>query len=168
MRTTRKPLVLLTPKRYLRGREAYSVFGDFTQGHFREVLDDPLLSDADVNSVRRVVVATGKVALDAIGAREKAGRKDVAVVRVEQLYPWPAEQLAAVVAKYERAEDVVWLQEEPANMGAWTFVRDRLDDMFGGDYRVVRVSRVASGSPATGSHSMHDLEQADLLARALG
>jgi 2-oxoglutarate dehydrogenase complex dehydrogenase (E1) component-like enzyme len=90
------------------------------------------------------------------------------VVRAEQLYPWPAEQLTAAVARYERAEEVVWLQEEPANMGAWTFVRDRLDDMFGGDYRIVRVSRVASGSPATGSHAMHDLEQADLLDRALG
>jgi len=168
MRTTRKPLVLFTPKRYLRGREAYSAVGDFTGGHFREVLDDSYFGADDLTSVRRVVVATGKVALDAIVAREKAGRKDVAVVRAEQLYPWPAEQLTAAVARYERAEEVVWLQEEPANMGAWTFVRDRLDDMFGGDYRIVRVSRVASGSPATGSHALHDLEQADLLDRALG
>ena len=168
LRTTRKPLVLFTPKRYLRGREAYSAADDFTSGHFREVLDDPFLATGDVASVRRVVVATGKVALDTIVARQKAGRKDVAVIRAEQLYPWPADQLAAAVASYERAEEVVWMQEEPANMGAWTFVRDRLDDMLGGDYRIARVSRVASGSPATGSHSMHDLEQADLIERALG
>jgi 2-oxoglutarate dehydrogenase E1 component len=92
----------------------------------------------------------------------------VAVVRVEQLFPWPAEQIAAAVSRYERAGEIVWLQEEPENMGAWTFVRDRLDDLLGADYRLSRVTRVASGSPATGSHAMHELEQADLVARALG
>jgi 2-oxoglutarate dehydrogenase E1 component len=167
LRTTRKPLVLFTPKRYLRGREAYSPVSDFTRGHFREVLDDPFLSPAEKAAVRRVVVATGKVALDVTSAREKAGRKDVAVVRVEQLHPWPEDQLTAAVAGYERAEEVVWAQEEPENMGAWTFVRDRLDSLFGEDYRLIRVSRVASGSPATGSHSMHELEQRDLVERAL-
>ena len=169
LRTTRKPLVLFTPKRYLRGRESYSPVSDFVTGHFREVLDDPLLSgDESRLDVRRVVIATGKVALDTLVAREKQARCDVAVVRVEQLYPWPADQIAAAVAGYERAEEVVWLQEEPENMGAWTFVRDRLDEMFGDDYRLSRIARMASGSPATGSHSLHELEQEDLLARALG
>ncbi len=167
LRTTRKPLVLFTPKRYLRGREAYSPVSDFTSGHFREVLDDPFLSPPERAAVRRVVIATGKVALDMINAREKAARKDVAVVRVEQLHPWPEDQLTAAVAGYERAEEVVWAQEEPENMGAWTFVRDRLDSLFGDDYRLIRVSRAASGSPATGSHSMHELEQRDLVERAL-
>jgi 2-oxoglutarate dehydrogenase E1 component len=167
LRTTRKPLVLFTPKRYLRGREAYSPVSDFTSGHFREVLDDPYLSLPEKAAVRRVVVATGKVALDVTNAREKAGRKDVAVVRVEQLHPWPEDQLTVAVAGYERAEEVVWVQEEPENMGAWTFVRDRLDGLFGDDYRLIRVTRAASGSPATGSHSMHELEQRDLVERAL-
>jgi 2-oxoglutarate dehydrogenase E1 component len=167
LRSTRKPLILFTPKRYLRGREAYSPTSAFTAGHFREVLDDPEIAESERDGVRRVVLATGKVALDTLVARAKTGRKDVAVVRVEQLHPWPGEQIAAVVSAYERAGEVVWLQEEPENMGAATFVRDRLESMFGPDYRVSRVSRVASGSPATGSHSMHDLEQADLLDRAL-
>jgi 2-oxoglutarate dehydrogenase E1 component len=166
LRSTRKPLILFTPKRYLRGREAYSPASEFASGHFREVLDDASVTDRD--AVRRVVLATGKVALDVMSARTKAGRSDVAVVRIEQLHPWPADQIAAVIADYARAEVVVWLQEEPENMGAWSFVRDRLHDLLGTDYPLERVSRVASGSPATGSHAMHELEQADLLTRALG
>ena len=168
--SSRKPLVVFTPKRYLRGREAYSPVSEFASGHFREVLDDPLFAggEADRSGVRRVVLATGKVALDLANARAKAVRHDVAVVRVEQLHPWPAEQIVAAVADYEQAQEIVWVQEEPANMGAANFVRDRLDVMFGSDYRVSRQTRRASGSPATGSHAMHELEQSDLLERALG
>ncbi len=166
LRTDRKPLILFTPKRYLRGREAYSQVSELTQGHFLEVLDDPVELDRD--AVRRVVVATGKVRLDVLGARDKAGRTDVAVVRIEQLYPWPNDALAAAVTGYERADEVVWVQEEPENMGAWMFVRDRLDGLFGADYRLGHVLRPASGSPATGSHAMHELEQDDLVRRALG
>ena len=170
LRTTRKPLVLFTPKRYLRGREAYSPASEFASGHFREVLDDPLFASGgdDRDRVRRVVLATGKVALDVANARVGAGRSDVAILRVEQLYPWPADQIVSVVSGYEQAAEIVWVQEEPANMGAYNFVRDRLEDLFGADYRVSHVARVASGSPATGSHAMHELEQADLLQRALG
>ena len=170
LRSVRKPLVLFTPKRYLRGREAYSPVDEFTSGYFREVLDDSLFVSGDGarTEVRRVLLATGKVALDAINARSASSRKDVAIVRVEQLHPWPGDQIASVVAGYERASEVVWLQEEPANMGAANFVRDRLDDMFDADYQVSLVARVASGSPATGSHAVHELEQSDLLERALG
>jgi 2-oxoglutarate decarboxylase len=166
LRTSRKPLVVFTPKRYLRGREAYSRAEEFSTGSFREVVDDPTLAGSD--DVRRVVLATGKVALDALVARGKTGSETAAVVRVEQLHPWPEEQIAAAVAGYANAESVVWLQEEPENMGAWSFVRDRLAGLVGSDYRFERVSRVASGSPATGSHAMHDLEQDDILRRALG
>jgi 2-oxoglutarate decarboxylase len=169
LRSTRKPLVLFTPKRYLRGREAYSPVRDFTTGHFKEVLDDPLYAGGggDRDSVRRVILATGKVALDVVGARSRRAVEGTAVVRVEQLHPWPEDQLTAVVAGYDRAEEVVWVQEEPQNMGALNFVRDRLAQLFGADYRVSHVSRVASGSPATGSHALHELEHEDLLRRAL-
>ncbi|MCU4183811.1 multifunctional oxoglutarate decarboxylase/oxoglutarate dehydrogenase thiamine pyrophosphate-binding subunit/dihydrolipoyllysine-residue succinyltransferase subunit [Acidiferrimicrobium sp. IK] len=176
MHPSRKPLVLFTPKRYLRGREAYSKVDELATGSFREVLDDPGVTDR--SSVTRVILATGKVALDAMVARDKAAAggsgssggsatAGVAVVRVEQLHPWPEEDIAAIVGSYPAANSVVWLQEEPENMGAWGFVRDRLARLLGGDYRFEQVSRVASGSPATGSHAMHELEQADLLARAL-
>jgi 2-oxoglutarate decarboxylase len=165
LRTSRKPLIVFTPKRYLRGREAYSRADELSTGIFHEVLDDPTLAGSD--TVRRVVLATGKVALDALVARAKANIEDVAIVRVEQLHPWPEEQIAAAIAGYSHADSVVWLQEEPENMGAWGFVRDRLSRLVVSDYRFERVSRVASGSPATGSHAMHDLEQADILHRAL-
>ncbi|MDQ6782112.1 MAG: multifunctional oxoglutarate decarboxylase/oxoglutarate dehydrogenase thiamine pyrophosphate-binding subunit/dihydrolipoyllysine-residue succinyltransferase subunit [Actinomycetota bacterium] len=165
-RSNRKPLVLFTPKRYLRGREAYSPLEEFASGHFREVLDDAGVTDRA--AVRRVLLATGKVAIDVTVARDKAERRDVAVVRVEQLYPWPEDQVGGILASYEQATDIVWLQEEPENMGAWNFVRDRLARLVGEDFRFEQVSRVASGSPATGSHAMHDLEQGDLLHRAMG
>ncbi len=162
--SSRRPLVLFTPKRYLRGREAYSRVAELTDGSFHEVIDDTVPAD----EVRRVVLATGKVALDILVARESKGVNDVAVVRVEQLYPWPAEQIEAALSRYARASEVVWVQEEPANMGAWGFVRGRLAELVpaGQDFRFV--SRPASGSPATGSHTLHELEQADILERALG
>jgi 2-oxoglutarate dehydrogenase E1 component len=159
-----KPLILFTPKRYLRGREAYSQAEELISGHFREVLDDSGV--ADPLRVRRVVLASGKIALDALNERARLQRDDVAVVRIEQLYPWPLELLATAVSRYERAAEIVWLQEEPENMGPANFVRDRLNTLFGGDFAISRVSRVASGSPATGSHALHELEHADLLARS--
>ncbi len=166
LRESRKPLILFTPKRYLRGKEAYSGAEEFTTGTFREVLDDRAVSGS--GSVKRVVLATGKVAIDATVARDKAGIDDVAIVRIEQLHPWPEDQIAAALARYRSAETVVWLQEEPENMGAWGFVRDRLSRLVGSDYRFERATRVASGSPATGSHAMHELEQADIIDRAIG
>ena len=124
-----KPLVLFTPKRYLRGREAYSPVGELTDGRFQEVLDD---AGADAGQARRVVLASGKVALDLIVARNERQAGHVAVVRVEQLYPWPDEALVSVLARYPDAGEVVWAQEEPANMGAWPFVRERLPAVVGG------------------------------------
>ena len=161
---TRKPLVLFTPKRYLRGREAYSAVEELTDGSFHEVLGDPVPVPEEV---RRVVLATGKVSLDLLVARGAKAASDVAVVRVEQLYPWPREQLASVLSRYAQATEVVWAQEEPANMGAWEFARDRLGEDINGRTLAV-VARSPSGSPATGSHALHELEQADILERALG
>jgi 2-oxoglutarate decarboxylase len=161
-----KPLVLFTPKRYLRAHEAYSQVSQLIDGHFEEVLDDPDLGDADKSGVRRVVLATGKVALDLLVARRERKLDEVAIVRVEQLYPWPEERLAALLQRYG-ATELVWAQEEPANMGAAEFVAARAVGLAGGRPWSV-VSRVASGSPATGSHTLHELEQRDVLDRALG
>jgi 2-oxoglutarate dehydrogenase E1 component len=90
------------------------------------------------------------------------------VIRVEQLYPWPESQILTALSRYRRASEVVWLQEEPENMGAWSFIHGRLHRLLREDYQLRHVARVASGSPATGSHALHELEQEDLLARALG
>ena len=158
-----KPLVLLTPKRYLRAREAYSPVEELSEGRFREVLDDTAVVP---QQVQRVVMASGKVALDVIGARPQRDAGNVAVVRIEQLHPWPGSQVADALAGYPGASEIVWVQEEPANMGAWAFVTERLGDLSGG-LPVSLVARAPSGSPATGSHTLHELEQEDLLSRAL-
>ncbi|MEY2477565.1 MAG: multifunctional 2-oxoglutarate metabolism enzyme, partial [Actinomycetota bacterium] len=164
-RELRLPLIEFAPKSLLRAKQARSSIEELTDGRFLEVLDDAGV--ADPAAVRRVVFATGKVAHEAIAERDKRGAP-VAVVRVEQLYPWPEEQIASAVARYEHANEIVWLQEEPENMGAWTFVRGRLEKLLGGDYQLDHVSRTESGSPAAGSAAMHGLEQADLMDRALG
>ena len=163
-RSVRKPLIVFTPKSLLRARQARDRIEDLVTGHFRETLDDPGVEDRA--RVERVVLASGKVAHEAMAARDEAGAP-VAVVRVEQLYPWPQEQIEALVRSYPSAREVVWLQEEPENMGAWAFVRSRLEEAFGDTHRVAHVSRHESGSPATGSHAIHLQEQATILEAAI-
>jgi 2-oxoglutarate decarboxylase len=164
-RQPKAPLVLFTPKRYLRSREAYSPVEDLMSGSFSEVLDDAVPNS---DEVRRVVIGSGKFALDLMAARAEKGQRDVAIVRVEQLYPWPEARLTEAIARYPQASEVFWAQEEPDNMGAWSFVRERLANLLGSDYSLGHVARPASASPATGSYAMHELEQADLVERALG
>jgi 2-oxoglutarate dehydrogenase E1 component len=164
-RDVRKPLVIFTPKSLLRAREAHSPVSALESGSFEEVLDDPFVAAPD--DVRRVIVCSGKVAYDVMKARD-AAPAPVAVVRVEQLFPWPGDALSSLVSsRYPNAESVVWVQEEPQNMGAWPFAGGRLASLFAGRLPVSIASRAASGSPATGSHSVHQQEQDDLVARAL-
>ncbi|MGI8794421.1 MAG: multifunctional oxoglutarate decarboxylase/oxoglutarate dehydrogenase thiamine pyrophosphate-binding subunit/dihydrolipoyllysine-residue succinyltransferase subunit [Acidimicrobiales bacterium] len=161
-RSERKPLVIFTTKSGLRAVWSRSPVDDFTSGGFQEVLDD--VGAPDSGSVQRVVLATGKVAFDAIDRRDEAGLPAV-ILRVEQLYPWPEERLTQAIGGFPAATEVVWLQEEPENMGAWTFVQSRLQRMLDGRASVRGVARVASGSPAAGATSLHNLEQADLIDR---
>jgi multifunctional 2-oxoglutarate metabolism enzyme len=164
----RKPLVVFTPKSLLRAKPARSRVEDLTNGSFEEVLPDPALASGDLEpaDVRRVVCASGKVAHDAIAARDERG-VPVAVVRVEQLYPWPGERLAAELERFPNANELIWLQEEPENMGPWNFASHRLYAAFGDSHKIQRVSRHASGSPATGSNKIHHQEQAMILDKAL-
>ncbi|MGK2947121.1 MAG: multifunctional oxoglutarate decarboxylase/oxoglutarate dehydrogenase thiamine pyrophosphate-binding subunit/dihydrolipoyllysine-residue succinyltransferase subunit [Acidimicrobiales bacterium] len=163
-REGRKPLVIFTPKSLLRAKPARSSIDELLSGSFKETIDDPRVGDAA--AVQRVVLATGKVGHEALAARDDAGSA-VAVVRVEQLYPWPFDQLDDIVARYPSAKQIWWLQEEPENMGAWNFVKGRLYERFGDSHEIHRVSRPESGSPATGSHSIHQQEQSLLLAEAV-
>jgi multifunctional 2-oxoglutarate metabolism enzyme len=163
-RQVRKPLVIFTPKSLLRAKPARSPVDDLLAGSFRETIDDPTVEDRD--AVQRVVLAAGKVAHDALAARDEQAAP-VAVVRVEQLYPWPDEQLAEIVAGYPAAREIVWLQEEPENMGAWNFAKGRLYERFDDSHTIRRVSRFESGSPATGSTIVHTQEQEALIAQAL-
>jgi 2-oxoglutarate dehydrogenase E1 component len=159
-RNFRKPLVLMTPKSLLRHKQAVSAVEEFTSGHFREVIDDP----ADPSGVRRVLLCSGKVYYDLAEQRDKRGLGDVAIVRVEQSYPFPAESLRRALARYRNVRDWVWVQEESMNMGGWTFMEPRLRAM---NYPVKYVGRDASASPATGSYKVHQREQKDLVEAAV-
>jgi 2-oxoglutarate dehydrogenase E1 component len=164
LRSARKPLVVLAPKWGLRSRDYYSPVSELATGAFREVLDDPEVDDR--TPIRRVLLCSGKIAYEAMRRRSAEGAP-VAVVRVEQLYPWPEAQVAGALSAYPNAREVVWLQEEPENMGAWAFVRERLRHLLHDQLRLDHVSRPEAGSPAAGSSSYHELEQADLLERAV-
>jgi 2-oxoglutarate decarboxylase len=159
-RDVRKPLVLFTPKAPLRMKESRSPIEALTTGSFEEVLDDPSVTDPD--SIQRLVFCSGKVAWDAIAERDLR-KAPVAIVRIEQLYPFPSERLLEVLARYRNTRDLVWLQEEPENMGPWNFVEARTWRVKERGYDLRHVSRVESGSPATGSKAIHDQELADLL-----
>ncbi len=168
----RKPLIVFTPKSLLRARQARSPISAFTSGSFAEVLDDPAaaLEGFDRSRIERVVLCAGKVAFDALARRDELGDAGatVAIVRVEQLYPWPKDTLTEVLAGYPQAEEVVWLQEEPENMGAWNFVHSRLHRLLRKSHLLRHVSRAESASPASGSAALHRLELEDLLRRAVG
>jgi 2-oxoglutarate dehydrogenase E1 component len=158
-RTFRKPLILMTPKSLLRARSAASPVGELTQGHFREVLDD---AEVEANRVRRVVLCSGKVYYDLLKRRQDDKAHHVALVRLEQLYPFPEEPLQRALLRYRKATEWVWAQEESQNNGAWFFVEPRLRE-FGPEY----VGRDASASPATGSKKVHEREQQELVEAAI-
>ncbi|WP_075201427.1 multifunctional oxoglutarate decarboxylase/oxoglutarate dehydrogenase thiamine pyrophosphate-binding subunit/dihydrolipoyllysine-residue succinyltransferase subunit [Leucobacter japonicus] len=159
----RKPLIVFTPKSMLRLRGATSSVEDFTEGAFQPVIDDPNITDA--SSVERVLLVAGKVYYDLRGALEKNPDPRVALVRVEQFYPIPAVQLGRVLAQYPGAE-MVWVQDEPENQGAWPFISLELSKKLAND-RIRVVSRAASAAPSTGSAKVHAVEQEALISRAL-
>ena len=158
-RNFRKPMIVMTPKSYL--RTSTSPVEELMAGRFREVLDDATV--ADPAAIRRLLLCTGKVYFDLATARKAAGRTDVAIVRIEQLYPWPEAQLRTVLDRYPQAERV-WVQEESENNGSWFFVEPRLRKMkAAAEY----CGRDASASPAVGSEKMHKHEQDELVHAAL-
>jgi 2-oxoglutarate dehydrogenase E1 component len=160
--TPRRPLVVFTPKSMLRLKAASSSVEDFTNGTFRPVIDDE--QGLDKNSVTRVLFCSGKVYWDLLAEAQKLGDKTTAIVRVEQLYPTPVDEIKATYAQYPNAE-LYWVQDEPANQGPWTYIGLFLPRYMNGQVAKL-VSRPASASPATGSAKRHAAEQADLVARA--
>jgi 2-oxoglutarate dehydrogenase E1 component len=165
----KRPLVVVTPKSMLRAHASRSTFAELEAGAFQRVLDDPRIEDPSL--VRRLVLASGKIAHEAEQHRSELAAdvaSQVAIIRVEQLYPWPVDALTAVFERYGEAGEVVWLQEEPENMGAWAFVHARLHACLPERLKLRHVSRAESASPAIGSAALHQLEQADLLRRAIG
>ncbi len=164
----RKPLVVFSPKSLLRHRLAVSSVNDFTTGTFQPILADAGINGTplDAGSVKRVLLCSGKVYYDLFQARAERGVTDTAIIRMEQIYPLPVEELKAVLNQYPNAEDFAWVQEEPANQGAWSFVALNLLEHLEG-VRLRRVSRPAAAAPAVGSAKMHEAEQAALIEAAL-
>ena len=160
VREVRKPLVVMTPKQPLRMKQSRSLVDQLTTGSFEEILDDPFV--VDKSKITRVVLCAGKVAWDAMTERDKRAA-NVAVVRIEQLYPFPINGLHEVLKQYPNAKELLWLQEEPDNMGAWRFVDHLVWPLKNQGYDWRHVARVESGSPATGSKAIHDQEVADLM-----
>jgi multifunctional 2-oxoglutarate metabolism enzyme len=157
----RTPLIVFTPKEGLRMKQTRSHIDELATGSFREVVDDPGVGDPE--AVERVVFCSGKVAWDAMSERDKR-EAPVAVVRVEQLYPLPTEQMLDLLRRrYINAKQLVWLQEEPENMGAWRFIENRTWRVKELGYDMRHVARIESGSPATGSKAIHDQEFVDLM-----
>jgi 2-oxoglutarate dehydrogenase E1 component len=169
-RTFRKPLVVMTPKSLLRHKDCVSTLADFGPGSsFRRLLPetDGLAADA---RIERVVLCSGKVYFDLVAERRKRKIDTIAIIRIEQLYPFPINRLGVRLSQYPNAE-VVWCQEEPENMGGWHFVDRRIDRALASidvrSRRPVYIGRPESASPATGSARTHLKEQADLVDRAL-
>jgi 2-oxoglutarate dehydrogenase E1 component len=165
----RRPVVVITPKSLLRSRLSRSKVDDLVDGAFHTVIDDAPSGSPD--AVRRVVVCSGRLAEDLVLRRnviEQEGGEPVAILRLEQLAPWPTADVAHALARYPRAESVVFAQDEPENMGPLTYVLPRLSGAVGAGVELSAISRQAAGSPATGSHDLHELERNSILDRAVG
>jgi 2-oxoglutarate dehydrogenase E1 component len=162
LRPWRKPLVVFTPKSLLRAKDATSTLADLSKGGFQRVIPD---ASVDPRSVKRVLLCSGKVYYDLVAARKARGREDVAIVRLEQLYPMN-ETLIEALSPYADGTKLVWVQEEPRNMGPWYFLNANLRQKIGDRLPLSVVSRPADASPATGSKASHDLEQKRLIEEA--
>ena len=162
VRPWRKPLVIFTPKSLLRHKEAVSTTDDLANGKFQRVIGD---SSVDPAKVKKVLLCTGKVYYDLFDARKKLGREDVAIIRLEQLYPFNAE-LTQALAPFKDGTRLTWVQEEPRNMGSWYYLHANLEKAIGTRLPIGCVSRPAAASPATGSKASHDLEQKRLIEEA--
>jgi 2-oxoglutarate dehydrogenase E1 component len=163
-RAFRKPLIVMTPKSLL--RVPTSTIRELTAGSFREVLDDPVFEGgADRAGVTRVLLCTGKIYFELAERREKTRRTDVALIRVEQLYPLHERLLAEILARYPAGAERVWVQEEPRNMGAYGAMADALS---GDGPRLRSIGREASATPAAGSKSVHKAQQEQILTQAVG
>ena len=165
-RAQRKPLVVFTPKSLLRRREVGSSLAELAGGRYQQVLPDPsVASDADRAKVRRVLLCAGKVFYDLDAHRQETGVHDHAILRMEQFYPAPKQELDAALAAFPVDAEVRWVQEEPRNMGAWSYLRLNFGFLMGGR-PLSGVYRPQSASPATGSPTSHKLEQQQLMEAA--
>ncbi|MFZ2988504.1 2-oxoglutarate dehydrogenase E1 component, partial [Ideonella sp.] len=167
VRQFRKPLIIMTPKSLLRNKDATSPLSEFTKGEFRTVIGDTK-ADLDAAKVKRVIACSGKVYYDLVKRREEKKTADVAIIRVEQLYPFPHKAFAAEIKKYPGATEIVWCQDEPQNQGAWFFVQHYIHENMLEGQKLGYAGRPASASPAVGYAHLHQEQQKSLLDQAFG
>ncbi|MCW5652153.1 2-oxoglutarate dehydrogenase E1 component [Hydrogenophaga sp.] len=169
IRGLRKPLIIFTPKSLLRNKDATSPLSEFTKGGFQTVIPE---HDADVvkkaEKVKRIICCSGKVYYDLVKKREERGSDDVAILRIEQLYPFPHKSFGAEIRKYPNATDIVWCQDEPQNQGAWFFVQHYIHENMLDGQRLGYAGRAASASPAVGYAHLHQEQQKNLIEAAFG
>ena len=167
VRMFRKPLVLMTPKSLLRNKDATSPLNEFTRGEFKTVIGE-VNAEINADKVKRVIACSGKVYYDLVKARVEKKQTDVAILRVEQLYPFPHKAFAAEMKRYPNATDVVWCQDEPQNQGAWFFVQHYIHENMLEGQKLGYAGRPASASPAVGYAHLHQEQQKALLDQAFG
>jgi len=166
VRNLRKPLVIFTPKSLLRNKDATSPLSEFTKGGFQTVIADQ--ADLKADKVRRVVACSGKVYYDLVKKRADKGIDDVAIVRIEQLYPFPHKAFGAEMKRYPNVTEIVWCQDEPQNQGAWFFIQHNIHENMGEGQRLGYAGRAASASPAVGYSHLHQDQQKALIEAAFG
>jgi 2-oxoglutarate dehydrogenase E1 component len=172
-RDFRKPLVVMSPKSLLRHPMAVSTIDEFTKGGFEEVLDDPTVAEKDRGKIKKVILCSGKVYYDLVAARTAKKDTTTAIIRLEQLYPWPEKRLAELLDAYDKAKTLFWVQEEPRNMGSWSYVFGQWAGGLGdfaakvGGRMIKYVGRDVGAAPAVGSHRIHEIEQKELIEKAL-
>ena len=166
VRNLRKPLIIMTPKSLLRAKDAASPLSEFTKGFFQTVI--PENKELKGDKVKRVLACSGKVYYDLVKKREEKGVDDVAIIRVEQLYPFPHKAFATELKKYPNATDIVWCQDEPQNQGAWFFIQHNIHENMTEGQRLGYSGRAASASPAVGYSDLHQQQQKALVEGAFG
>ncbi|MDO5290572.1 MAG: 2-oxoglutarate dehydrogenase E1 component [Pseudomonadota bacterium] len=164
IRPLRKPLIIFTPKSLLRNKDATSPLAEFTKGGFQTVIGDK--GELKADKVKRIVACSGKVYYDLVKKREEKGADDVAIIRVEQLYPFPHKAFAAEIKKYPGASEIVWCQDEPQNQGAWFFVQHYIHENMLPGQKLGYAGRAASASPAVGYAHLHQEQQKSLVEAA--
>ena len=165
VRSFRKPLIVMTPKSLLRHKQSVSQLAELTDGRFSTVIDDA--AERAPAQVQRVVFCSGKVYFDLVEQRTKHELRDIPLVRIEQLYPFPTDEYAAVLKRYPNAREIVWCQEEPQNQGAWYQIRHRLQGPLSSRHTLLYAGRAPAAAPATGIHQLHEEQQLALVEAAL-
>lgn len=165
LRNCRKPLIAITPKSLLRHKECTSSLDDLSTGYYKRVL--PEVDNIPPRKVKHIILCSGKVYYELLNRRRAKKRNDIAIIRVEQVYPFPGPELNEILKRYTLAKEILWVQEEPKNQGAWDFVKPRIPAMLSKAWNLHYIGRESSSAPAVGSAKLHGIQQRDLIKRAI-